>query len=209
MGLIPMIGKKFGRLQVIAEVGKTKWNDRLFRCKCSCGAFTEVAGYNLRKGHTQSCGCLQRERTGDANRTHGKFGSRVYSVWRQMIQRCHNPKTHRFEDYGGRGITVCDRWREDFRNFLFDMGEPPKGMSLERKDNNGPYSPENCRWASRKEQGDNKRNNVNLTFNGVTMTQADWSRATGLPVNTIRNRLLLGWSIEKTLATPRRVMKSG
>lgn len=119
-----------------------------------------------------------------------------------MIARCCNPKSQVYENYGGRGITVCERWLESFENFFADMGVCPTGLSIDRIDNDGPYSPENCRWATDKEQGRNKRTCRFLEMNGERLPLSEWAERLGIPENTIRNRLRRGWSDERTLTEP-------
>ena len=129
---------------------------------------------------------------------HGKSRSPIYLCWQNIRQRCFNPKMPHYERYGGRGITVCDRWMV-FENFVADMGERPPNMTLERIDNDGPYSPENCRWATRKEQSNNRFCNVRITYNNETLTVAQWSERTGIHHNTISLRLEKRWPTEKIL----------
>jgi hypothetical protein len=135
-------------------------------------------------------------------KTHGASGNHrptlTYRCWANMIQRCTNPRRALYRTYGGRGITVCERWRR-FENFLADMGEQPTEMSLDRIDNNGNYEPGNCRWATRAEQSRNTSRNRMLTFNGVTQCAADWAAAVGIPWPTIHRRLKDGWPIERVL----------
>jgi hypothetical protein len=141
------IGQRFGRLVVIGKAEQGKW-----KCQCDCGNTSVVFTGNLTKRNTRSCGCLRRERSASTRRIHGKSYAPVHWVWRTMIQRCTNPKNEKFAQYGGRGITVCDRWRR-FSNFLADMDEPPPGdFSIARKDNHKGYSPDNCEWATRTKQ---------------------------------------------------------
>lgn len=204
--LIPMVGLTFGRLHVDSEVfgvsGANK--DRKFLCTCICGGTTTTNGYYLRKGLTQSCGCLQKERAGEANRTHAMFGTKVYDVWANMKQRCTNPKSSNYNRYGGRDISVCDEWLQ-FDNFFKDMGEPPEGLTLERKNNQEGYSAVNCIWANLVKQGGNKRNNVLLTYQGKTQIITRWSEELGIPVSTLHNRIqVFKWSTEKALSTPAR-----
>jgi hypothetical protein len=118
-----------------------------------------------------------------------------------MLQRCQNPKHSAFADYGGRGIKVCERWQK-VENFIADMGEPPPGMTLDRRENDGDYCPENCRWATRSEQRRNTRSNRILTFEGRSLCVVEWAEILGIKANTIHTRLRLGWSVEKTLSTP-------
>lgn len=130
--------------------------------------------------------------------------SAEWKVWQHMKNRCRNPNAPDFNRYGGRGIKVCERWSgpRGFENFLADMGERPLRTSLDRIDNEGDYSPDNCRWATILEQANNKRNNAHLTVDGITLTIPEWSRRTGINHNTIRTRLAHGWSAEKIMSTP-------
>lgn len=131
---------------------------------------------------------------------HGMTKTRIYSVWTNMWHRCRSPKCSHYDRYGGRGITVCARWKE-FENFLEDMGDAGPGWSLDRIDNDQGYSPENCRWATPKQQQSNCRSNVNLTHDGKTMILSDWARETGIHFETLRKRLRSGWSTERVLTT--------
>lgn len=150
-------GRRFGLLVVDERVGTTEDSKALWRCRCDCGGESVVRGCYLRSGHTKSCGCQKGRRNGEAAATtHGMSGTPTYGTWRKMIERCTNPNARQWEWYGGRGVTVCDRWRS-FENFLADMGERPEGRTLDRVDVNGNYEPGNCRWATWPEQCANKR----------------------------------------------------
>ena len=134
---------------------------------------------------------------------HGKRHTKAYSIWCAMKTRCNNPNASNYHDYGGRGISVCDRWN-DFAAFYEDMGDAENGMTLERIDTNGNYEPDNCRWATMKEQGSNKRNNVLITANGKTQNVMQWAEETGIDHSTIRRRLRLGWNPVKAVSlTPK------
>lgn len=132
---------------------------------------------------------------------HGKRNTRVYAVWGDMKNRCLNPRAQAYRDYGGRGITVCERWMS-FANFLADMGEPPAGMELDRKNNDGPYSPDNCQWASIAEQARNRRSSRILTFNGESKCASEWARQLGISTGTMYGRLELGWTMQEIVTIP-------
>lgn len=185
---IDLTGQTFGRLTVIGRAGR-RGNDATWRCTCSCGGSTEAAASHLKRGAVTSCGCWVTDRL----TTHGLTGTRIYVIWRNMRWRCTNPNHKDYANYGGRGITVCDRWQK-LEHFLEDMGEPPEGYTIERKNVNGHYVPGNCIWAPQEVQQNNRRNNVKLTVDGKTLSMAQWERETGVSQQCIRKRLARGWS---------------
>lgn len=170
--VIDISGQRFARLTVIERAPRVAGSRSRWRCACDCGRETVVEKCNLRSGSIRSCGCVARAnkpslRHGHTSSAGGHYTSTTYKTWQSLIQRCTNPKSKSYADYGGRGIEVCDRWLESFDNFLYDMGEKPSGVQIERKNNDGPYSLENCRWATVTLQARNRRSNV-LTLDMAT-----------------------------------------
>lgn len=175
---LDLVGKRFSRLVVVAE-GKTKMHPSgsshsSFVCECDCGSVVSVIGTSLTTGNTTSCGCFNLELL-KARATHAMTGTRTYRIWQAMRNRCRNTNMAGWQNYGGRGIRVCERW-SSFENFLSDMGESPPGHEIDRIDNNGIYEPNNCRWATREQQSRNKRSNRIISFNGQSKCMKDWAR---------------------------------
>jgi hypothetical protein len=196
-----MLNKTFGRLFVIKENGRLGQHLSYF-CQCSCGNQVTVRGNSLRSGNTTSCGCVHKAMIGKLNFKHGLKRGREYSSWQMMIDRCTNQNSKSWNSYGGRGITVCDRWK-DFSKFYQDMGERPENHTLERIDNNLGYSPENCKWATVKEQNRNTRRTRLLEINGVTKCVTDWCDYFGINKRTVSNRINRGkWPVELAITTP-------
>lgn len=195
---IDMTGRRFGMWTVVSYANKKKW-----LCRCECGEQRSVLGASLRNGASTSCGCTRMESMADAKRTHGRYLSPIYKIWTQMIQRCHNPNSTAYHDYGARGIAVCDRWRESFENFLADVGERPSAtMSIDRIDNLKGYEPGNVRWSTVHQQLNNRRNTRRFTVCGETLTLVELTEKYNIKRATVEKRLRLGWSIEKAIFTP-------
>jgi len=189
---------------VIRYKEKRKWL-RYWECRCDCGTVTTVPTSNLRSGNSGSCGCHLK--TG-LRKTHGLRKTVEYNIWASIRGRCYNSNNRAFKDYGGRGIIMSYEWYESFENFLRDIGPRPSPKhTIERKDNHGPYSKENCIWATRKEQARNQRSNVKWTYGNKTMCVSQWAEEIGTSGSTLSARIQkLGWPIEKTLSVPIRVL---
>lgn len=204
-----LAGRRFGRVVAMQYKGRAKGYQSLWSARCDCGSeFITTAG-RLKSGHTQSCGCLQKERTSETKTIHGFYRdasgkrSRLNRVWSAMKERCQNPNNKSFSNYGGRGITVCDEWQtfEPFHTWAMAAGYR-EGLTIDRIDNDKSYSPDNCRWTTTTIQSRNKRSNVILTFNGQTKILADWALKLGMDRGAIELRLKRGWTVEKALTTP-------
>lgn len=196
MGKLNLIGRRFSRLKVMEE---KRLNDgrRGWMCVCNCGNTKIVRTNHLLDGSTKSCGCYRKE----VNKKHGKRNSLTYSVWSNIKQRCYNPNASGYENYGGRGIKVCSRWKNSFENFYYDMGKrPSKNHSIDRVNNNGDYSKENCRWATKKQQNRNSRHCKKITFNNQTLTLSEWAEKTGIKLPTLNYRFYVAkWNIKDVL----------
>lgn len=199
-------GQRFGRLVVLGPVRQNARRCVVWRCRCDCGEYTEATSSSLRSGHTSSCGCLRLERSLAAVKTHGMTETRLYYSWTAILARCFRPGAKGYPDYGGRGITVCDEWRQDFQAFHDYVTRLPnyrsEGATLDRIDNDGNYEPGNVRWAERRVQARNTRRNVMLTHDGRTQCMSDWADELGIHRETLRRRFALGWSVEQALTTP-------
>lgn len=203
---IDLANQRFGRLVAIARLEDHRW-----LCQCDCGNQTIVKIGNLRNGNTQSCGCLRYERLRASRITHDAHGDPLYSTWMHIRERCLSPKSKRYADYGGRGITLCDEWKADFLVFRDYISALPHcqedGYTVDRIDNNLGYFPGNVRFATRQEQMNNTRHNVVLTHNGKTQSITAWSKETGIKVETLFYRERKKWSPEAILTTPVKVYK--
>ena len=192
-----LTGLRFGRLTVLGYTGLDKHQNSTWLCACDCGKTKEIRYYRLTSGTTQNCGCRH------TGWIHGLGHTPEYKAWHAMNHRCTNPDDKSYHNYGGRGIKVCPRWSNSFEQFYTDVGpRPGKEYSLDRIDNDGDYTPENCRWATVKEQGNNRRTNAPITYKGKTMNLAQWSEMTGISISNLSKRIKAGWSIERTLTEP-------
>lgn len=204
MAFKDLTGQRFGRLTVIDRADTQNSHVR-WRCRCDCGNITIVKGIHLKNGHTKSCGCLIEEATRNAHSTHSLSKTRIYETWCSMKSRCLNPQKRSYKNYGGRGITVCDEWQNDFRTF-YDWAIKSgyrDDLMIDRIDVNGNYEPSNCRWADRRTQNNNRRNNHYLTHNGETKTMRQWADDLGISYYVLRSRINNShWSVERALNEP-------
>lgn len=206
---IDIIGNQYGRWTVVrfydSDINRTQY----YECRCECGVIKTVARNSIVRGLSTSCGCRRSEVTTTRNFRHGsntRFErTGEYSVWAGMISRCQNKKCKAFKNYGGRGIFVCQAWKgiNGFATFIKDMGTRPTDLhTIERKNNDGPYSKVNCKWATRKEQSRNKRTTVLFTFQGQSLTLTDWAEKTGINLSKLSKRYYVyGWDIHRVLTT--------
>lgn len=188
MHAIDLIGRTYGRLTVLSR-DENAGKEPRWRCVCECGSVKVIYGTSLRSGQTKSCGCLAKIITSKRSLKHGMFGSPEWRAWNSMKSRCHQPSNKNFINYGARGITVCDRWRESFENFFADMGARPSSEhQIDRVNNDGPYEPDNCRWATRKQNMRNRRNTVR--YGGLTLREI--AEQTGENYHTLKTRAFRG-----------------
>lgn len=208
---IDITGQKFGRLTVVRKSGRSKSGHVMWECCCDCGAKRYVPGAYLRNGHTKSCGCYQADivresakKMGTANKRHGMSHDRLHHIWTGMKQRCADNGVKDYQNYGGRGITVCQEWRDSFEAFRdWSLANGYRDdLTIDRINVNGGYEPENCRWITMEQQQRNRTNSRFLTFNGETHTLAEWAEITGIRWGTIKARLNSGWTTERTLTEP-------
>lgn len=206
---IDLTGCKFGRLTVLSKGKARKRSDKGFThywiCECDCGNTVEVRGDDLKSGRTQGCGCYQRQRAKEYHTKHGMCGERIYWIWVDMKRRCKSQSRKCFDRYGGRGIAVCEEWKafEPFYEWAIANGYR-EDLTIDRIDNDSDYCPENCRWATQKEQCNNTSSNHRITYNGETHTLVEWAEILGLPKSVMYDRTRRGWSMERIVNTPMR-----
>lgn len=195
------IGSRFGRLTFVERLPEKRW-----RLQCDCGEHKIALASNVLKGATVSCGCRQAEVArinGAVTKRHGETRTAVYGIWVAMRARCSDPKHQLFAMYGGRGITVCQRWAESYEAFRDDMGPRPSLQhSIDRIDNTKGYEPDNCRWATYTEQNNNRRGVPKIEYRGRQLTRPELARELGLSAEIVRSRLSRGWDVERIAATP-------
>lgn len=196
-------GERFSKLIVINLDHTKLFNGKksfYWKCQCDCGNICIVQSSNLRAKHVKSCGCLYKEVNRSYMIKHNSLKTKEYKSWECMKSRCFNPNNWRYRHYGGRGITVCDKWKNSFSNFLKDMGNKPSSKySIDRINTNGNYEPSNCRWTTITEQNYNKRNTVYLEYNNKTQTLKQWADELNIPISLIRNRYYGGLATNKIL----------
>ena len=197
--LSDLSGQKFSRLLVIGPTDKRSGGNVIFECVCECGQTAFVSGDKLKRGNNRSCGCSRAERF----YKHGLGRHPLARTWYGLVARCTDRSHKQWISYGGRGITICPEWlgENGLTRFITDMTPKPPGTSIDRIDNNGPYSAANCRWATSREQNSNTRQNVHITHNGRTMIASEWAREFGLKVDTFGRRLRSGRPLQEIMTS--------
>lgn len=190
-----LIGKRFGRLIVTKRDGVIHGDRTAWECVCDCGLIARSSTSKLINGSKMSCGCLEAENQASLT-THGKYGTRAYRIWQNMKTRCLNAECEFFSFYGGRGITVCEKWMT-FEGFYADMGDPPTNSTIDRSDNDLGYTKENCCWRTMKEQANNRSNNIDVTINDQTKTLKQWAEHFGIKYSTVYWRHRNGWTTDR------------
>ena len=194
-----VVGKKFGRLFVISRNGNSSNHSKQYLCRCDCGKEKNVIGVYLLDGRTKSCGCLNKELVKQRSKTHGMTNTRLFRIWQNMITRCTNNNCPEFNIYGGRGITVCDEWKNSFiafKDWAFSDGYSDN-LTIDRINVNGNYEPSNCRWADKKTQARNTRANHYYTYKGETKTIAEWAEIKGIEYKCLWKRIKRNYPEEK------------
>lgn len=203
-------GQRFGRLTVLYKTDKTKYGKALWHCKCDCGNFKDTISTSLKNGDVKSCGCLQKEvrkenalHLDKVRLKHGMSDNRLYRIYNDMVSRCYRKSINGYENYGGRGIRVCDEWlgEDGFKNFMswsFANGYNEE-LTIDRLDSNGHYEPNNCKWSTRKEQANNTRATIFLEYGREKHSLTEWSEITGIRKGTLYTRMRKGWSVGKIL----------
>lgn len=206
-------GQTFGRLVVLGPISRASNRAIIWLCRCACGTTRSIVSRSLLHSATLSCGCLKRDNASELNKTHGLSGNPLYGRLDAMIQRCYNPKHREYRNYGARGITVCDEWKQNPQAFFDHVSQLPNfgqpSYTIDRIDNSLGYTPGNVRWASPTEQNINRRVTRFYTFNGQSMPLTEWAKTIGVSERSLRFRLRSGWSIERTLSQPINTKRKG
>lgn len=204
MERIDLTGMQFGRWTVVKYTPRRRSDGKVrpaYLCRCSCGNESVIDADNLKKNKTRSCGCLQKELQSQKQCSHGESHTNLYNVWCAIKRRCYNQNTKEYYRYGGRGIGMCSEWKESyelFRDWAITNGYQ-NGLTIDRIDNDGDYSPMNCRLVTMKEQCNNRCSNREYTWNGETHNVTEWSNILGINTKTLFNRLYKGWSFERAI----------
>lgn len=201
---IDLTNKKVGRLTIL-ELYKGNGDSAIWKCRCDCGNIAYITQHCLLYRPTKSCGCLRKELLSKRSNLHHLSNTRIYKIWIDIKKRCYNSKHICYQNYGGRGITMCDDWKNDFKSFYnWSMNNGyQQNLSIDRINNDGNYEPSNCRWTNRKTQNNNTRHNHYITYNGKTLTLAQWSEELGFTYSCLKSRINKHhWSIEKAFTTP-------
>jgi hypothetical protein len=197
------IGQKYGKWKVIKRAGK-QGKQPTWLCVCECGNEGIVPSYNLKAGRSTNCGCVRKETLRKMNTTHDHSGSRIHNIWMGMKFRCYNTSGMNYKDYGGRGIEMCEEWKEEFTSFYewsIENGYNDD-LTIDRKNNDLGYTPSNCHWTDRKKQANNQRKNHYIKYMGEVKTLAEWCEQLNLNYSTIKRRIYRGWDVEKAFSTP-------
>lgn len=203
-----LTGKKFGKLTVIKRCGSNKNGRALWLCKCDCGNTKIVCGNSLLTKITMSCGCYNKELVKKVNLKHNMSYTKLYKVWQGMKTRCYDKNFMYYYNYGGRGITICDEWKNDFSKFYewtINNGYE-EGLTIDRINVNGNYEPNNCRWITKREQNNNMNKTIFIEYNGKRQTISQWSKELNISRVALYERIKRGWNAKKTLTTPLKVV---
>lgn len=198
MKALQLTGQKFGRLLVIKRISNNSHGDSRWKCLCDCGNYAFPTGFDLRSGHSKSCGCYQKEQASKSltnikkrSKNFHKSKCKAYRIWFGMMVRCYNKNFKFYNYYGGRGIRVCDKWH-DYNAFVQDMGHPDESMTIDRIDPNGDYCPENCRWATMEVQNKNRRSNIYIIFHNKQICAKEFASLVNIPYYIVRKYYHMG-----------------
>lgn len=200
---VDLTGKKYNYLTII-KFSHYKSNYRYWLCRCDCGVEKSIREDLIVKNKTISCGCYNIIKIKKTNTKHGLWSHRLHNVWSSIKTRCYNKKSHAYKNYGGRGITMCDEWKNNFKSF-YDWAMSngyQDNLTIDRINNNGNYEPLNCRWVDMKTQSNNKRNNKMITYKNETLSVSEMARKYDITVDRLSKRLYAGWSVQKAIETP-------